>query len=157
MKLPTSANRMQSGFTLIELMITVAIVGILTAVAYPAYTSSIQKGRRAQARTAILELLQQQERYMTQRNTYIEFTNANGTTTPASVPFKTYSGDSPDTGHYWLSAGTCSNTLAITECVEVIATPKVADALVGNLSMQSTGQRACSGTASTSNFKLCWP
>lgn len=157
MKLRIPATKTQFGFSLIELMIVVAIVGILAAVAYPAYTSSIQKGRRAQARTAILELLQQQERYMTQRNTYVAFSNTNGTTTPASVPFKTYSGDSPDTGYYWLSAGVCSNTLAITECVEVVATPKISDPLVGNLSMQSTGQRSCSGSVSSSNFKLCWP
>ena len=45
------------GFTLIELMITVAIVGILAAVAYPAYTDSVLKSRRATARTALAELL----------------------------------------------------------------------------------------------------
>ena len=51
------------GFTLIELMIVVAIVAILTSVAYPAYTSSIIKGKRAEARAALTELMQQQERF----------------------------------------------------------------------------------------------
>ena len=62
-----------AGFTLIELMITVAIVGILASIAYPAYTSSILKGKRAEGRAAVTELMQQQERYMTQRNTYLAY------------------------------------------------------------------------------------
>ena len=65
------------GFTLIELMITVAIVGILASIAYPSYIESVRKGRRAEARAALTELMQQQERFMTQNNTYRAF--ASGT------------------------------------------------------------------------------
>ena len=75
-------------------MIVVAVIGILAAIAYPSYTESILKGKRAQARTALAELMQQQERYMTQNNTYLAFTSVqDGTTTPANVPFKAFSGD----------------------------------------------------------------
>jgi type IV pilus assembly protein PilE len=143
-------TRQQSGFTLVELMIVVAIIGILGAIAYPAYTNSVLKGRRAQGRTALTELLQQQERYMTQNNTYVAFAvNATG------VPFKTFSGDNQATAAYQLSATACGS--GINECVQVTATPVIADPEVTTLSMTSTGAKSCTGTAASTNFKLCWP
>lgn len=155
------------GFTLIELLITVAIVGILGSLAYPAYTDSVLKGKRAQARTALAELLQQQERYATQRNTYLAFTSSitGGviTTSPttASTTFKLYAGDSASNPPYLLSAGLCTagTTPTIADCVRVYATPNpgTADPVVSILGITSTGTKDCTGTASSSNPKLCWP
>jgi type IV pilus assembly protein PilE len=146
------------GFTLIELMIVVAVVAILASIAYPSYRDSVLKGKRASARAALAELLQQQERYMTQRNTYLSFTNTAGTTVPAtaSTTFKVFSGDSNVNPAYWLSATTCT-VGTIADCVVVTATPVQTDAVVGTLSISSTGVKTCSGSASSSNFKLCWP
>lgn len=150
------------GFTLIELMIVVAVVGILGAIAYPSYTSSVQKGKRAQGRAALAELMQQQERYMTQNNTYLTFTSAqDGTTTPASVPFKAFSGDSVGQSNHKLSAEACpgagSAFLDIKECIRLVATPNFSDTEGENLRMTSTGTKDCTGTAWTGNKKLCWP
>ncbi len=52
-----------SGFTLIELLITLAIAGILSMVAYPAYQSSVQKTRRADAIAAVLSIQVAQEQF----------------------------------------------------------------------------------------------
>lgn len=59
-----------SGFTLIELMIAVAVVGILAAIAYPSYQDSVRKARRADAKSALLDAAQRQERFYTENNQY---------------------------------------------------------------------------------------
>ena len=64
-------SKRASGFTLIELMIAVACVAILAGVAYPSYLGMISKGRRADAKSAMLDVAQRMERYYTERSTYV--------------------------------------------------------------------------------------
>ena len=141
------------GFSLIELMIVVAVIGILAAVAIPSYHDSILKGKRAEARTALTELLQQEERYMTQKNTYLAFSNSAGTTTPASAAttFKVFSGDTLAKASYYLSADACPSS-TIADCVRLTATPVMADAEAGNLQILSSGTKTCTGTKTS----VCW-
>lgn len=59
-----------AGFTLIELMITVAIVGILAAIAYPSYQDHLRKSRRAAAQTFLMEVGNRQQQYLLDARNY---------------------------------------------------------------------------------------
>lgn len=155
----TGPLRIHKGFTLIELMITVAIVAILGALAYPSFLESVRKGRRAEVRAALTNLLQQQERHLTQNNIYLGFAEG-----AAGTPFRTHSassGSMADASHM-LGARACQtvNGAAPTlrDCIEVFAVPRttgMADPAAADIAVDSLGRRYCNGSSNT--LKPCWP
>ncbi|MBC7498971.1 MAG: prepilin-type N-terminal cleavage/methylation domain-containing protein [Herminiimonas sp.] len=148
-----------AGFTLIELVITVAIIGILAAIALPSYEYAVRKARRTEARTALTQLMQSEERYLSVRNRYIAFDLASITAAPADSDlkrFKWWSSDSPANSHYEISAAACGS--GIDACVVLTARQASAnvqyfsDAECGDYTLSSDGKRGNSLTPATG----CW-
>lgn len=72
------------GFSLIELMIVVAVAGILAAIAYPSYLDSVQKSRRADAKASLMAAVQRMEAYYARNGSYTGATMANTNISPTS-------------------------------------------------------------------------
>ena len=89
-------GRLPAGFTLIELMIVVAIVGILAAIAYPSYTEYVRRAARADAQGALTGLAAVMEQWFSDHNTYEGFPPDGGTLYPMWSPV-----DEPETKLYY--------------------------------------------------------
>lgn len=125
----------QKGFTLIELMIVVAIIGIIAAIAYPSYTEQVRKTKRSDGQGALMGLAGAMERHYASNNSYEGAADGGADTGSPGI----YPDEAPLDGnnkYYDLtiqSADATSFTLR--------ATPKGAQAGDGMLELDSTGAR----------------
>ncbi|HWZ70878.1 MAG TPA: type IV pilin protein [Casimicrobiaceae bacterium] len=79
------AHRGMDGFTLIDVLIAVAIVGILAAIAYPSYQFAVRKSNRAAAESYLADVAQRQQQYLLDQRSYASNVSTLGVATPASV------------------------------------------------------------------------
>ena len=147
------ARRGLAGFTLVELMTTVVIIAILAAIAVPAYTSSVRKSRRTEARTALLDLAGREERYLATFNHYSDTASDLGY---ASFPSATVS------GYYTLnvtavSAGTATATPSFTaQATPVAGNGQDKDLTCKVFQIDSTGAQTSTDSGSTDSSSTCW-
>lgn len=132
------------GFTLIELMIVVAIVGILAAVAYPSYVEYIKKGKRSEAKAGLLEAVQNLERYYSANGTYISGT--------ALAAVFTTSAPASGAANYTIQVvGTPARSAYQIEAAPV---GSMAGDACGNFRITQAGVRSLSGN--TKPLNECW-
>jgi type IV pilus assembly protein PilE len=140
---PSDWAKNSRGFTLIELMIVVAILGILAALALPSYQSYTERGDRASARSGLLEAQQFMERFYVANDAYNSDRAGNAAALPsriASVPT-----ESPK---YTVAVETAVNAYTLT------ASPIQVTEKCGDLTLTHTGVKGVS--IPTDSVTECW-
>ena len=142
-----------SGFSLIEIMIVVAIVAILAGIAYPSYQDSVTRSRRSDAQSALMGFAQAMERFYTNNGTYVG-AGAGGATTGAPAVYSTKSPIDGSQTFYNLTI-----EAATANSYTLFATPVGAQSDDGILGLTSTGQRGWDRNADNDPFEAsetCW-
>lgn len=142
------ARLKQTGMTLIELMVVLAVVGILTAFAYPSYQSSMFKSRRTDGKVLLLDIAAREERYFMDNSTY--------TTTLTELGYGANTLTSSE-GFYTIGivagpSGSIASSYTITATPVSAKWGSSGDTQCGNLLLDSRGNQTSSlGTTAT-----CW-
>ena len=139
----------QLGFSLIELMVTVAIIGILAAIAAPSYRNYVQRTDRSEAISELVSLVSQQEKYMAKNNKYATSLADLGYTAQSS---KFYT----EGGLYELTVSNDAKAVSFTLTASVVTTAKQQDDTdCYSFALASNGSKTSKNKAGTKSD--CWP
>jgi type IV pilus assembly protein PilE len=141
-----------SGFSLIELMVTVVIISVLVGIAVPSYIDKVRKSRRTEAKTALLDLAGREERFYNTNNTY--------SSTPSDLGYGAVAAAFPmsvGNGYYTVNVAFTPYVVgppAVAPTYTITATPignQTKDTACANFTLTSTGLQT-----STPNVTDCW-
>lgn len=135
-------GRRAAGFTLIELMIAVAVVGILAAIAYPSYQQFVRKSNRTDATRTMMQDAQALQRCYSQAYTYTGCVTA-----PAGTV------NSPN-GYYSITIAPAATTYTIT--ATTLAGPQANDTRCKTFVILSTGQQTAQDSGGADSTQTCW-
>ncbi|MEX2470081.1 MAG: type IV pilin protein [Pseudohongiellaceae bacterium] len=139
-------SRRQHGFTLIEILIVVAILGVLVGIALPAYNQSVLRSNRAEAKSELMQVASEQERYFSSFNTYID------DALPLNTPTVADRDRTTQNGHYVI--GVAAGPSGIGTSFIATATPQgdQTEDECTTLTITNTGVRGATGATADE----CW-
>jgi len=139
---PTSQSRDHRGFTLIEVVVAMAVLAILLTLAYPAYVNQAIKARRADGHALLYEAAQRQQQQFTENNAFTATVGSGGLDMNAGSQegYYTLSIDRPSTTTYTLTA--------------TAVAPQTGDTSCGNLTLTDLNIKGC--TATGCDVDRCW-
>lgn len=146
---PRLPSRRGRGFTTIELLIAIVILGVLVAVALPSYQSSLRKSRRVEAFNALTSIQQGQERHRSINPTF----TTNLTAAPsASIPGLGLPGTRTSGGYYDLAVNVVDATTYVATATAVAGTSQAADGSCSVLAVRMQGGNVRYGAGSAINW-----
>ncbi len=151
---PGGPWRGASGVSAIELIIVLAIVGILAGLSVPAYRAHVLRANRGEARAALLGLATAEEKFYLQCNEYTSALNAAAATacSPGSLRFPAAS----ERGYYTLAV-TSADASGWTATATAVATlPQYSDTRCRKFQLNSTGAKTARNSGNSANDSECW-
>ncbi len=137
------------GFTLIELMIAVAIVALIAAIAYPSYRDSVLRSRRSDAKVALTQTAQTLERC------YSQFASYDASSCPVQATTQSTTAITSPEGYYTVNVADTATTFTLT------ATPTTKggqddDTTCHSFTLTETGKRGSTSQAGSDTTSTCW-